>query len=63
MCKMRLCYSCHWKRELIEKIELRDNLKDFYLSLSKANKDDHHKQKVQQAGTTGQDLTTEKWGH
>jgi hypothetical protein len=61
--KCGYCYSCHWKREQVEKIELRDNFKDFYLSLSKANKDDHHKQKVQQAGTTGQDLTTEKWGH
>ena len=60
--KCGYCYSCHWKREQVEKIELRDNLKDFYLSLSKANKDDHHKHKVQQAGTTGQDQTTEKWG-
>ena len=29
------CYSCHWKREQIEEIELRDKLKDFYLSSSK----------------------------
>jgi hypothetical protein len=29
------CYSCHWKREQIEEIKLRDKLKDFYLSSSK----------------------------
>jgi hypothetical protein len=33
--KCEYCYSCHWKREQIEEIELRDNLKDFYLSSSK----------------------------
>jgi hypothetical protein len=28
-------YSCHWKREQLEETELRDNLKDFYVSMSK----------------------------
>ena len=32
--KCGYCYSCHWKREQVEKVELRDNLKDFYVSLS-----------------------------
>jgi len=30
--KCSYCYSCHWKREQIEEIDLRDKLKDFYLS-------------------------------
>ena len=38
--KCGYCYSCHWKREQVEATELRDNLKDFYLSLSKASYDD-----------------------
>ena len=33
--KCGYCYSCHWKREQVEQVELRDNLKDFYLSSSK----------------------------
>jgi hypothetical protein len=32
--KCGYCYSCHWKKEQVEEIELRDNRKDFYLSLS-----------------------------
>src|SRR5215210_9496078 len=32
--KCGYCYSCHWRREQIEKIGLRDRLKDFYVSLS-----------------------------
>jgi hypothetical protein len=32
--KCGYCYSCHWKREQIEQVELRDKLKDFYLSSS-----------------------------
>jgi hypothetical protein len=47
--KCGYCYSCHWKREQVEKIELRDNLKDFYLSLSKASEDDHQKPELHQA--------------
>jgi hypothetical protein len=55
------CYSCHWKREQVEEIELRDNLKDFYVSLSKArNDDDKQKQKLEQYEVKDQEL--EKWG-
>jgi hypothetical protein len=32
--KCGYCYSCHWKKEQVEEIELRNNLKDFYVSLS-----------------------------
>ena len=47
MCiKCIYCYSCHWKIEQVEKIELRGNLKDFYASLSKSSNDeDKQKQK------------------
>ena len=42
--KCGYCYSCHWKSEQLEEIELRDNLKDFYLPMSKtANKDNYQK--------------------
>jgi hypothetical protein len=42
--KCSYCYSCHWKREQSEEIEKRDNLKDFYLPMSKtANKDNDQK--------------------
>ena len=42
--KCGYCYSCHWKREQFEEIEKRDNLKDFYLPMSKtANKDNYQK--------------------
>ncbi|MGI8834226.1 MAG: hypothetical protein ACR2IS_16525 [Nitrososphaeraceae archaeon] len=37
--KCGYCYSCHWKKEQVEEIELRNNLKDFYLSLPKASID------------------------
>jgi len=65
--KCGYCYSCHWKKEQVEQIELRDNLKDFSLSLlSKASNDDNQNQnqkpKLQQQG--GKDLKKglEKWG-
>src|SRR5215208_2952859 len=32
--KCGYCYSCHWKKEQVEEIELRNNLKYFYASLS-----------------------------
>jgi hypothetical protein len=35
--KCGYCYSCHWKKEQVEEIELRNNLKDFHASLSKTN--------------------------
>jgi hypothetical protein len=37
--KCRYCYSCHWKREQVEEIELRNNLKDFYASLPNSGND------------------------
>ena len=64
--KCGYCYSCHWKKEQVEQLELRDNLKDFSLSLSKASNDDNQNQnqkpKLQQQG--GKDLKKglEKWG-
>jgi hypothetical protein len=59
--KCGFCYSCHWKREQAEEIELRDNLKDFYASLSKANVDEDNKDKSKlQDETRKQGL--EKWG-
>jgi hypothetical protein len=51
----------HWKREQVEKIELRDNLKDFYVSLSKPSDDeDKQKQKLEQYEAKDNEL--EKWG-
>ena len=35
--KCGYCYSCHWKKEQDEEIELRNNLKDFHASLPKTN--------------------------
>ena len=59
--KCGYCYSCHWKREQVEKIELRDNLKDFYVSLSKSsNDDDSQKPKLEQYKVKDEEL--EKWG-
>ena len=59
--KCGFCYSCHWKREQIEEIELRDNRKDFYASLSKAGvyEDNNEKSKLQDE-TRDQGL--KKWG-
>ena len=71
MCiKCGYCYSCHWKREQLEEIEQRDNLKDFYLSMSKtANKDNQQEKKSntdRQYDTVEKDLWQiqglEKWG-
>jgi hypothetical protein len=61
--KCGYCYSCHWKREQVEEIELRDNLKDFYVSLPKAIKDDDS-QKVpsQQDKAKDLDQRLERWG-
>src|SRR5918992_602726 len=62
MCvKCGYCYSCHWKREQVEEIELRDNLKDFYASLSKSsNGDDKQIPKLEQNEVKDQELR--KWG-
>src|SRR5918998_6445133 len=59
--KCGYCYSCHWKKEQVEKIELRDNLKDFYVSLSKSsNGDDKQIPKLEQNEVKDQELR--KWG-
>ena len=60
--KCGYCYSCHRKREQVEKIELRDSLKDFYVSLSKASDKDNEKQKVQQDATKDLGKRSEGWG-
>jgi hypothetical protein len=60
--KCGYCYGCHWKREQVEEIELRDSLKDFYASLSRTSNNDSQKLQLQQAGTTSRDQRTEKWG-
>src|SRR5215216_7212541 len=59
--KCGYCYSCHWKKEQVEEIELRDNLKDFYISLSRAgdssadnNNDNDLKWKSQQVLKEGE---------
>jgi hypothetical protein len=54
-------YSCHWKREQVEEIEVRDNLKDFHVSLPKAIKDNNN-QKVpsQQDGAKDLDQRLER---
>jgi hypothetical protein len=60
--KCGYCYSCHWKREQVEEIQLSDNLKDFYASLSRTSNNDSQKPELQQVGTTSRDQRTEKWG-
>ena len=55
--KCGYCYSCHWKREQVEEIELRDKLKDFYLSSSK----DKQKPELRTEDKLG-DQKSEKWG-
>jgi hypothetical protein len=63
--KCGYCYSCHWKKEQAEEIELRDNLKDFYASMSKpSNDDDNQNQKRQLQQQGGEDLKKglEIWG-
>src|ERR687896_65925 len=37
--KCGYCYSCHWKREQVEHVELRNKLKDFYISSSKSKQE------------------------
>lgn len=60
--KCGYCYSCHWKREQEEEIELRDNLKDFYASLSKASNKDNEKQNIQSEATKDSDQHLKRWG-
>ena len=55
--KCGYCYSCHWKREQLEEIELRDILKDFYVSIN------NQKPKVkEQDGAAEKVQGLEKWG-
>jgi hypothetical protein len=51
--KCGYCYSCHWRKEEIEEIELRDRLKDFYVSLSKVNDDEKQNPQLKQDEETG----------
>ena len=37
--KCSYCYSCHWKREQVEQVELRNKLKDSYISSSKSKQE------------------------
>src|ERR687889_2537606 len=62
--KCGYCYSCHWKKEQVEQLELRDNQKYFSLSLPKASNDDNQNQKLQLQQQGGKDLKKglEKWG-
>jgi len=61
--KCGYCYSCHWKKEQYEEIQLRDNLKDFYVSLSKTtNDDDDQKVQSEQDRAKGLDQRLERWG-
>ncbi|HKI07477.1 MAG TPA: hypothetical protein VKA09_03700 [Nitrososphaeraceae archaeon] len=62
--KCGYCYSCHWKKEQVEQLELRDNLKDFYASMSKASNHDNQNQKLQLQQQGGKDLEKglEKYG-
>ena len=46
--KCGYCYSCHWRKERIEEIELRDHVKDFYVSLSAGNNDEKQKPQLKQ---------------
>jgi hypothetical protein len=61
--KYGYCYSCHWKKEQVEETELRNNLKDFYLSLSKDRKNSQKlkSQKHEENGSTTL-RKAEKWG-
>jgi hypothetical protein len=55
--KCGYCYSCHWRREQIEEIELRDRLKGFYVSLSERNDDEKQKPQLKQV-----EIKDEEWG-
>lgn len=63
--KCGYCYSCHWKREQLEEIELRDILKYFYVSVSKKasnNNKDNNNQAKKQDGGVAEVQGLEKWG-
>jgi hypothetical protein len=62
--KCGYCYSCHWKKEQMEEIESRDNLKDFLLSLSKDRDEDSQelKSQKQEENKSTTRSESEKWG-
>ena len=62
--KCGYCYSCHWKKEQMEEIESRDNLKDFLLSLSKDRDENSQKLKSQKQdeNKSTRRRESEKWG-
>ena len=64
--KCGYCFSYHWKREQVEETELRDNLKDFYLSSSKSSNDDdnnnNQKLKLKQDKAKILDQGSGRWG-
>src|SRR5215204_7255082 len=62
--KCGYCYSCHWKKEQVEEIELRDNLKDFLLSLSKDGNEGSQQLKLQKQKENENTprRQTERWG-
>jgi hypothetical protein len=61
--KCGYCYSCHWKREQVEQVELRDNLKDLYSSLSNGSEDDDNQKVQSQQGRANDfDQRLERWG-
>ena len=60
--KCGYCYSCHWKKEQEEEIELRDNLKDFYASLSKSSNKNNEIQKIQPETAKDSRQLLEGWG-
>lgn len=64
--KCGYCYSCHWKKEQVEEIQLRNNLKDFYLSLPKASidtkeEDNNDHTKSEQRPKSEEQAEHEKW--
>jgi hypothetical protein len=58
--KCGYCYSCHWKREQVEEIELRDRLRDFYVSESKSSHDENQKPPLKQ-GEVKDEEGLSKW--
>ena len=60
--KCGYCYSCHWRKEQIEEIELRNHLKDFYVSLSEGNNDEKQKPQLKQDEEMGKWRTLDVLG-
>jgi hypothetical protein len=58
--KCGYCYSCHWRSEQVEAVELRDRLKEYYLLLSKGS-DVNDKQKPWLKQDEIKDQSSGKW--